>query len=223
MRKEYIGGYTRVWESWRPTQNSACAQALSRVQLFFAPWAVARQAPRPKGFSGKNTRAGCHFLLQEIFPTRGWNLCLLHCQADSLPLHHKGSPEFCLNLHKLSVPWEDVTLFGMWFLQELTMSMLDIHTTFLVSRFLDFPPIFSFHFLCFFLSLFYSYLMWKTAYIHKSVWSTLQGIICLYLSSIFLLSSYWFLWLLYMIWMFALWQLFVLQTSPVLFPIFSVF
>ena len=34
---------------------------------------------------GKNTGAGCHFLLQEIFLTQGSNLCLLwllHWQAD---------------------------------------------------------------------------------------------------------------------------------------------
>ena len=28
---------------------------------------------------------GCHFLLQGIFPTRGWNLSLLRWQEDSLP------------------------------------------------------------------------------------------------------------------------------------------
>ena len=36
---------------------------------------------------------GCHFLLQEIFPTQVGNLCLfqvLHWQADSLLLHHLG-------------------------------------------------------------------------------------------------------------------------------------
>ena len=39
--------------------------------------------------SGKNTGAGCYFLLQRIFPIQGLNLHLLHllhCQADSLPL-----------------------------------------------------------------------------------------------------------------------------------------
>ena len=38
---------------------------------------------------------GCHFLLQGIFPTQGWNPCLLyllHWQEDSLPLWHLGSP-----------------------------------------------------------------------------------------------------------------------------------
>ena len=42
-------------------------------------------------FSARNTEVGCHFLLQGIFPTQGLNLCLLcllHWQADSLPLSH---------------------------------------------------------------------------------------------------------------------------------------
>ena len=40
-------------------------------------------------FPGKNTRVGCQFLLQGIFPTQGLNLHLLHLlysQVDSLPL-----------------------------------------------------------------------------------------------------------------------------------------
>ena len=46
---------------------------------------------------GKNIGVGCHFLLQRIFPIKGWNrslLCLLHWQADSLPLYHLGSPHY---------------------------------------------------------------------------------------------------------------------------------
>ena len=39
-----------------------------------------------------NTGVGFHTLLQEIFPTQGLNPRLLHWQADSLPLSHKGSP-----------------------------------------------------------------------------------------------------------------------------------
>ena len=34
------------------------------------------------------TRVGCHFLLQGIFLTQRLNLCLLHGQADSLPMNH---------------------------------------------------------------------------------------------------------------------------------------
>ena len=37
---------------------------------------------------GKNPGVGCHFLLQGIFLTQGWNLRLLHWQADSLSLNH---------------------------------------------------------------------------------------------------------------------------------------
>ena len=67
---------------------------LSRVQLFETPWTVALQAPLSVGFfSGKNTGVGCHCLLQGIFVTQGWNLCLLdllHWQVDSLPLAPSG-------------------------------------------------------------------------------------------------------------------------------------
>ena len=68
----------------------------------------------PWDFPGKNTGVGCHFLLQGIFPTQGLNphlLCLLHWQADSLPLSHPGSPfwdrhNFCFLSHvsKLQLP-----------------------------------------------------------------------------------------------------------------------
>ena len=49
---------------------------VSRIQFFRTSWTVALQAPR--NFPGKNTRVGCHFLLQGIFLTQGLNLCLLH-------------------------------------------------------------------------------------------------------------------------------------------------
>ena len=42
--------------------------------------------------AGKNTGVGCHFLLQEIFPTQGLNPCLLHCQVDFLLQSQQGSP-----------------------------------------------------------------------------------------------------------------------------------
>ena len=43
-------------------------------------------------FQGKNTRVGCHFLLQGIFSTQGSNTHLLHWQADSLLLEPPGKP-----------------------------------------------------------------------------------------------------------------------------------
>ena len=50
----------------------------------------------PWDSAGKNTGVDCHFLLQVIFPTQGWNPHLLEpvspaFQADSLPLSHVGS------------------------------------------------------------------------------------------------------------------------------------
>ena len=41
---------------------------------------------------GKNTRVGCHALLQGIFLTQGSNLGLLHCRWILYQLSHRGSP-----------------------------------------------------------------------------------------------------------------------------------
>ena len=68
---------------------------LSCVRLLATPWTVAHQVPLSMGFPGKNTRVGCHFLSQEIFPTQGsspYLLRLLHWQVGSLPLMPLGKP-----------------------------------------------------------------------------------------------------------------------------------
>ena len=41
---------------------------------------------------GKNTGGGCHALLQEIFPSQGWNPGLPHCRQILYHLSHQGSP-----------------------------------------------------------------------------------------------------------------------------------
>ena len=68
---------------------------LSCVQLFVTSWTTARQSPLSMGiFQARILGWVCHFLLQEIFPTQGLNLCLLHLlhwQVDSLPLSPLGS------------------------------------------------------------------------------------------------------------------------------------
>ena len=51
--------------------------------MLFCPW----------DFPGKITGVSCHFLLQGMFLTQGWNPCLLHWQADSLPLSHLRSSQ----------------------------------------------------------------------------------------------------------------------------------
>ena len=38
------------------------------------------------------TSVGCHFLLQRIFPTQGWNPGLLNCKPILYHLSHQGSP-----------------------------------------------------------------------------------------------------------------------------------
>ena len=87
----------------------ACMCVLSHSWLFATPWTIACRLLCPWDFPGENTRAGCHFLLQGIFPTQGSNLLLLsllHWQANSLPLHRLESPVFlCLHNYQLEFPF----------------------------------------------------------------------------------------------------------------------
>ena len=65
----------------------AVVQPLSRVRLFLIPtglYPTRRLCPR--GFPGKDTGVGCHFLLQGIFPTQRLNLCLLHTEPPGKPI-----------------------------------------------------------------------------------------------------------------------------------------
>ena len=63
---------------------------------------------------GKKTGVGCHALLPGIFLTQGSNLsllCLLHWQANSLPLSHWRSPKYPTIIALLSVsPFISVTI-----------------------------------------------------------------------------------------------------------------
>ena len=58
---------------------------VSGVQLFTTCGLQPTRLPSPWDFSGKNTGVCCHFLLQRIFPTQGFNLHPLHWQVGSLP------------------------------------------------------------------------------------------------------------------------------------------
>ena len=75
-----------------------CAWSVSCVQLFLTPSTVAPSPPVrllcPWNSPGKNTGVGCHFLLQRIFLTQGWNLRLLHRQPRSLQSKPPGKPIF---------------------------------------------------------------------------------------------------------------------------------
>ena len=57
---------------------------------------------------GKNTRVGCYFLLQGIFPTQGLNLGLLYCKQTS-PSKTPGKP-ICtiLVINTQEVLWNEI-------------------------------------------------------------------------------------------------------------------
>ena len=76
---------------------SACCNVLCLVtQLCITLWDPMDYSP--PGYSnhgdspGKNTGAGCHALLQGIFPTQGLNPGLPHCRWILYYLSHQGSP-----------------------------------------------------------------------------------------------------------------------------------
>ena len=80
---------TPTLSSFSKSDYVCMLSCFSCVQLFATLGTVACQAPLSMGFSCENTGVGFHFLLQGIFPTQGWNHCLLyplHWQASSLPL-----------------------------------------------------------------------------------------------------------------------------------------
>ena len=69
-------------------------QAFSHVQLFVTLWTIAHQAPLSMEFSRQEYSSGLPFPSPGDLPTQGPNpclWCLLHWQADSLPLCHLGS------------------------------------------------------------------------------------------------------------------------------------
>ena len=65
---------------------------LSPVRLLVIPRTVALQALLSMDSPGKNTGAGCHFLLRGIFLTQGLNPSLLHCRKTLNHLSHQGRP-----------------------------------------------------------------------------------------------------------------------------------
>ena len=65
-------------------------------------WTVAFQAPLSMDFSGKGTGVGCHFLLQEIFPTQGSNPGLPHCRQTLYCLSLEECP---MSIVKCSMQW----------------------------------------------------------------------------------------------------------------------
>ena len=55
----------------------------------------------PWDFPDKSTGVGCHFLLQEIFPTQELNPGLLHCRQTLYPLSHQGQYSIVNSRHSV--------------------------------------------------------------------------------------------------------------------------
>ena len=55
----------------------------------------------PWDFLGKSTGVVCHFLLQGIFLTQGWNPGLLHCRQMLLPSEPPGKSHFKVLLKQM--------------------------------------------------------------------------------------------------------------------------
>ena len=69
-------------------------ELFSHVQLFWGPMDCSPPGSFLHGiFPGKNPRAGCHFLLQGIFPTPGLNPCFLHWQVGLFFFNHWATRE----------------------------------------------------------------------------------------------------------------------------------
>ena len=77
------------------TTTVAVASSLNHVQLLQPQGLEPARLLCPWDSLGKNAEEGCHFLLQDIFPIQGSNLCLfrlLHCRRILYHWATKGSP-----------------------------------------------------------------------------------------------------------------------------------
>ena len=75
--------------SRKPSVLLLCLLWRQRVLEAKCTWANSSPIPLPHC---KNTGVGCHFLIQEIFPTQGLNPGFWHCRRILYQLSHQGSP-----------------------------------------------------------------------------------------------------------------------------------
>ena len=92
-----IVGYCSILDLYSLDADSSalefCAQLLRSCPTLCDLMDCSLPGPSVHGDSlGKTVGAGCHVLLQGIFPTQGLNPRLLHWQVDSLSLAPPGKP-----------------------------------------------------------------------------------------------------------------------------------
>ena len=75
---------------WQPTPVFLLENPRDGGTCWAAVYGVTQSRTRLKWLSSSSSSLS---LLQGIFPTQGWNPCLLNGQAESLPLSHLGSPK----------------------------------------------------------------------------------------------------------------------------------
>ena len=100
-------------------------KSLSHVRLFGTPMDCSLPGSSVHwDFPSKSTGVGCHFLLQEIFPTQGSNPGLLKCRQTLYHLSHQGSPKYKSRLYltrenyvaELIDKWTSLLSLVFWFL-----------------------------------------------------------------------------------------------------------
>ena len=88
---------TSYWKFPRCTMLCVISMCAQSLQLYMTLWDPMDWSPPGssvlKDSPGKNARVGCHALLQGIFPTQGWNLCLLRLLHCKWILYHWAKAE----------------------------------------------------------------------------------------------------------------------------------
>ena len=91
----------KIDKSFTTSSLHACVLShYSHIQLFATLWTVVCKAPLSMVFSRQEYWSGLPCLLQDIFPSQGWNphlLSFLHWQAGSLSLVPPGKPTMRLS------------------------------------------------------------------------------------------------------------------------------
>ena len=112
------GFYNSIFPNIKATL--CCAWSFSCVWLW-NPMACSPPGSSVRGDSpDKNTRVGCHALLQGIFPTQGSNPGLPHCRWILYQLSHQGSPKTTLHAwNNLCVIMVDLKVYCMILLNSI--------------------------------------------------------------------------------------------------------
>ena len=103
--KKYLQHFTLM--NYHGSFTQSCLTLLRTYGLYNPPGSSVHGI-----FPGKDTRAGCHFLLQGIFPTQGLNLCFLHLQYLAGKFFTTEPPRKPINSHRESIIYAQLSCCG---------------------------------------------------------------------------------------------------------------